>query len=60
MMALEEDLIGFAATNTSPLMAPFGGYTPMLGFKSICHSNTCWGRFLLYDMATSLVAKKVR
>ena len=35
MMALEEDMIGIVGTNTSPLMAPFGGKEPLLGTNPI-------------------------
>lgn len=58
MMASESDLIGFVATNTSPLMAPFGGREAMLGtnpFAVAIPANE--EADIVLDMATSLVPR---
>ncbi|NLY21220.1 MAG: Ldh family oxidoreductase [Tissierellia bacterium] len=58
MMAAENDLIGFVATNTSPLMAPFGGREAMLGtnpFTVAVPAND--EADIVLDMATSLVPR---
>ena len=57
MMALREDLIGFSATNTPPLMAPFGGTTPTIGNNPFSIAiPTDQGFPIVLDMATSNVA----
>lgn len=58
MMALEEDMIGIVATNTSPLMAPFGGKEPLLGTNPIAMAVPAGEEYpVVLDMATSLVPR---
>lgn len=58
MMASENDLIGFVATNTSPLMAPFGGCEAMLGTNPFTVSIPAGNEAdIVLDMATSLVPR---
>lgn len=58
MMAAEEDLIGFVASNTSPLMAPFGGKEAMLGTNPFTVSVPADKEAnIILDMATSLVPR---
>lgn len=58
MMASENDLIGFVATNTSPLMAPFGGCEAMLGTNPFTVSIPAGKEAdIVLDMATSLVPR---
>ncbi|MGB9866795.1 MAG: Ldh family oxidoreductase [Bacillota bacterium] len=58
MMALAHNMIGFAATNASPLMAPFGGSTAMLGTNPFCLAVPAGKELpLVLDMATSQVAR---
>lgn len=58
MMALEEDMIGIMATNTSPLMAPFGGKEPLLGTNPIAMAVPAGNEYpVVLDMATSLVPR---
>lgn len=58
MMALDEDMIGIMATNTSPLMAPFGGKEPLLGTNPIAMAVPAGKEFpIVLDMATSLVPR---
>ena len=58
MMALEEDMIGIVGTNTSPLMAPFGGKEPLLGTNPIAVAvPTKEEHPVVLDMATSLVPR---
>lgn len=54
MMALEEDMIGFAVTNASPLVTPALGAERMLGTNPICFAIPAGSEpaFVL-DMATS-------
>lgn len=54
MMALEEDMIGFAVTNASPLVTPALGAERMLGTNPICFAIPAGNEpaFVL-DMATS-------
>lgn len=57
MMAAKEDLIGIVTTNTSPLMAPFGGKSPMLGTNPISVAVPAdQYEDIVIDMATSEVA----
>ncbi|MCA0428431.1 MAG: Ldh family oxidoreductase [Bacteroidetes bacterium] len=57
MLALEEDMIGFAMTNASPLVAPSGSKERMLGTNPICVAIPAGKEkpFVL-DMATSAAA----
>jgi len=58
MMALKEDLIGFVATNASPLMAPWGGCTPVLGTNPFAVAIPAGKEVpIVLDMATSVVAR---
>jgi L-2-hydroxycarboxylate dehydrogenase (NAD+) len=56
-MALEEDLIGIAITNTEPAMAPFGGTEKILGTNPIAIAIK--GKKYTYslDMATASIAR---
>lgn len=57
MMALEHDMIGLAMTNTSPLMAPWGGTTPVLGSSPLAAAIPAGKEFpVVLDMATTMVA----
>lgn len=58
MMASTEGMIGFVCTNTSPLMAPFGGKKAMLGtnpFTVAIPANR--HHDIVLDLATSQVAR---
>lgn len=58
MMATEKDLIGFVATNTSPLMAPFGGCEALLGTNPFAVAIPAGNEPpIVLDMATSLVPR---
>jgi len=58
MMALEEGLIGLTFTNTSPLMAPFGGRERLLGSNPLCIAVPAGEEpDVVLDMATSVVAR---
>jgi LDH2 family malate/lactate/ureidoglycolate dehydrogenase len=58
MMALEEDLIGLSLTDSSPLVAPTGGRTPMLGTNPIAFAAPSGGPLpFVLDMATSTVPR---
>lgn len=58
MMASSQNLIGFVCTNTSPLMAPFGGKDAMLGTNpfSVAIPSNKYDDIVL-DLATSEVAR---
>ena len=62
MMALERDMIGYATTNVSPIMAPWGGITPSHGNNPISYAIPAGSKWpLVLDIAISVVAKgKVR
>lgn len=56
-MALKRDMIGIAMTNTSPLMAPWGGTTPVLGSSPISVAIPAGKEApVLLDMATTMIA----
>lgn len=58
MMASKNDLIGFVASNTSPLMAPFGGREAMLGTNPFTVAIPAMNEAdIVLDMATSLVPR---
>ena len=58
MMALEHGLIGVSLTNSSPLVAPTGGRTPMLGTNPIAFAAPSGGPVpFVLDMATSTAPK---
>lgn len=58
MMAAEENLIGMAFTNTSPLMAPFGGKERLLGSNPLSIAIPAGEEpTMVIDMATSLAAR---
>lgn len=62
MMALECDMIGYATTNTSPIMAPWFGLTPSYGNNPISYAIPAGRELpLVLDMAVSVVAQgKIR
>ncbi len=57
LMAVEKDMIGFAMTNASPLVAPTFSNERMLGTNPMCYAFPA-GKYppLLVDMATSAAA----
>jgi LDH2 family malate/lactate/ureidoglycolate dehydrogenase len=58
MMASAEGLIGMTFTNTSPLMAPFGGRERLLGSNPLCIAVPAGEEpDVVLDMATSVVAR---
>ncbi|MDI3534579.1 MAG: hypothetical protein PWQ82_944 [Thermosediminibacterales bacterium] len=58
MKAAEEGLIGMTFTNTSPLMAPFGGRERLLGSNPLCIAIPAGEEpDIVLDMATSVVAR---
>lgn len=58
MMAAKENLIGMAFTNTSPLMAPFGGRERLLGSNPISIAIPSGKEpDIVVDMATSVAAR---
>jgi len=57
MMALKENLIGFAATNSPPLIPPYGGTTPVVGNNPFSVAVPTGQEFpIVLDIATSNVA----
>ncbi|EFN77495.1 uncharacterized protein LOC105189531 [Harpegnathos saltator] len=58
MMAMEQGLIGFSCTNTSPLMAPTRSTKAALGTNplSLGMAGACEGDEFVLDMATTAVA----
>ncbi len=62
MMALERDMIGYATTNATPIMAPWGGITPSHGNNPFSYAIPAGSKWpLVLDVAISVVAKgKVR
>ncbi len=57
MMALAENLIGFSATNTPPLIAPYGGTTPTFGNNPFAIAIPAGHDFpIVLDIAVSNVA----
>jgi len=58
LMAVRDDMIGLALTNSSPSMAPWGGNAKLLGTNPICIAVPTGGKWpLVYDGATSTVAR---
>jgi LDH2 family malate/lactate/ureidoglycolate dehydrogenase len=58
MMALEHNLIGISLTDSSPLVAPTGGRTAMLGTNPIAFAAPTGGPLpFVLDMATSTVPR---
>ncbi|MHB1177128.1 MAG: Ldh family oxidoreductase, partial [Daejeonella sp.] len=57
MLALEKDMIGFAMTNASPLVAPTFSNERMLGTNPMCYAFPA-GKYppVIVDMATSAAA----
>lgn len=57
LMAVEQDMIGFAMTNASPLVAPTFANERMLGTNPMCYAFPA-GKYppLIVDMATSAAA----
>jgi len=57
MMAVEQDMIGFAVTNASPLVAPTFSNERMLGTNPMCYAFPA-GKYppVVVDMATSAAA----
>jgi LDH2 family malate/lactate/ureidoglycolate dehydrogenase len=57
LMAVEKDMIGFAMTNASPLVAPTFSNERMLGTNPMCYAFPA-GRYpaMVVDMATSAAA----
>lgn len=62
MMALERDMVGYATTNASPTMAPWGGITPSHGNNPISYAIPAGSEWpLVLDVAMSVVARgKIR
>jgi LDH2 family malate/lactate/ureidoglycolate dehydrogenase len=57
LMAVEEGMIGMAATNAGPTMAPWGGSQKMLGNNPLCVAVPAGQqRPVVLDMATGAVA----
>jgi len=57
MKAIEQDMIGFASTNASPLVAPTFSKEKMLGTNPVCYAIPA-GKFdpVIIDLATSAAA----
>lgn len=57
LKAVKENLIGFAFTNASPLVAPFGAAEPYWGTNPICYAIPA-GKYppIVIDLATSAAA----
>ncbi len=56
-MAVQEDLIGFAATNGGAIMGPWGGVSPRLGSNPLSYGFPTGKELpLIFDMACSVVA----
>lgn len=62
MMALSHDMMGFAATNSSPAMNPYGTAVPLLGTNPLSVAIPAAEELpIVLDMATSVVARgKIR
>ncbi|MFC7684901.1 Ldh family oxidoreductase [Ureibacillus sp. GCM10028918] len=57
-MAAKKDMIGFAFTNSSSLMVPYGGKTPSLGTNPICISVPTGSDVIVtLDMSTAITAR---
>lgn len=57
MLAAEAGMIGFAASNVTPLMAPTGGLTRTFGTNPLAYAVPAGRHFpVLFDMATSQTA----
>ena len=57
LMAVEEGMIGLAATNAGPTMAPWGGSLPLLGNNPLCVTVPAGReRPVVLDMATGAVS----
>lgn len=56
-MAARAGCVGFVVTNTSPIMAPWGGKTPSLGSNPLSIAVPARGEPVILDMATSQVAR---
>lgn len=58
MMALKESMIGFFATNTAALMAPYGGCEPILGTNPFALAIPAGEEIpIVLDMSTSVVPR---
>ncbi len=58
LQAVEQDMIGFAFTNSSPGMAPWGGARPMLGVNPLAAGIPAGERGpIIVDMAMSVMAR---
>ncbi len=58
MMALPENMIGFAISNSPPAMAPWGGQEPFTGTNPLSFAIPAGSqKHIVIDMATSVVAK---
>lgn len=62
MMAAKENMIGFALTNASPAMNPYGTISPLLGTNPIALAVPAEKeKSIVLDMSTSMVARgKIR
>ena len=58
LMAAEQNLVGFATSNSYPVMAPPATITPVHGNNPLAFAFPAGGRFpILVDMATSIVSQ---